>query len=188
MSRLQLLFAVMVFGAVVATGCASSTQPAIAVNGDEISRSDLNEAMVLLEPPIDAQGNPSNAVGAEFDTDDTVVLDDARSVAVVILIENALLSQHLERLGGAVEPEDRGLATGQAEQFFDGPTIRFKEPARDFIIDTLALRNAMTRLGEVSIQEQIATLASSADIELDPRYGGWEPGFGYLSPRDLLNG
>ena len=183
MSRVKVLAVALLLGALIASGCAGSTQPAIEVNGSEIDRADVNEAMRMLTPPVDAQGKASRVVGSAYPPLDSAVLPaDARQAALVVLVESEVIRQQLEAAGEVITDADRAEGATQTETLLASNSLSFREEARSFLEDAVVLRAAFGRVFGGNAAAQLDAALGEAEIVLDPRFGRWESGVGPLAP------
>lgn len=156
---------------VLGTACADVTTDALSVNGETTSRSDLLALIEDLRAPV-PDGAP------ETGTADC----RARDTAVVVTIQNAAAHEALAERGGSITDGDRADAVIQADQLIGEGQL--DETARDFIVETVSVGLALSRVAPEGFNAATDAVLAEADIHIDPRFGTWTDGIGYtpLSP------
>ena len=150
---------------VVLAGCADATQPALDVNGVEISRSELHETMNLIDTVPGESG---------------VLTSSARDAAIEVLIQRELFRLDLDLQGVSISEADREAAAEQTEANLASGQV--DEEARDFLQEFLELRIAFSNFYGADVQPRFTELVRTADIEIDPRFGEWVNGEGLRIP------
>jgi hypothetical protein len=152
-----------------ATACGASLSPAIEVNADEVSRSDLLEQTATLAEPLGL--GSSTTVSGDFTRD-----------VIVIRINELVFNQAAADLGIEISDEHLEEAAdlvraNNAEQFPDPEIL-------DEVVAMLAPSvAAQLALGESADANQVLLDAyASSDIRVDPRFGTWDGTTGRVDP------
>lgn len=145
----------------VAAACGAAVTPAIEVNGDEVSRSDLLDQAAVLAEPLD--------VGT-----DTTVSSEFMGQLIVVRINELLIYQAAEELGVEVTDDHRAEATALLEES-NANQIEDPEDLANLVEVLAPLVAAQLALEETVDPGGILEAAYPvADITVDPRFGTWD--------------
>jgi len=165
----RLLFLVAVFLLLI-TACGASLSPAVEVNSDEVSRSDLLEqASVLAEPLGFGTGNTASSefVGQLI----TVRINELLLIQAAADLGVEITEDHEEEAASAIANSNEGQFSGDP----DGLTV-LVEVLMPSVSAQLALQEVMDP------NQALADGYASADIWVDPRFGTWDPERGQVIP------
>jgi hypothetical protein len=155
-------------------GCAPGDDAALTVNGDEVLT--VGELQDQLDgigadedfmTTFDARGAGSETLTAGFVT----------SVLSNHVLTN-LLEAELEAQDVEVTEEDISTGTEQLAGAVGGPVETVPAGYRETLIDLFSYATALKgSLGgdEQALQDRITELLADADVEVDQRYGSWDP-------------
>ena len=154
---------------IAATACGAALSPAIEVNSDEVSRSDLLDQADTLGEPLGA--GTSTSVSSEF-----------MGQLIVVRINELLLLQTADSLGIEITDDHRTeaaelLESSNADQFAD------PEDLAGFVEILTPTAAAQLAMEESTDPNQALTEAyAEADIWVDPRFGTWDAATGQVIP------
>lgn len=152
-----------------ATACGASLSPAVEVNSDELSRSDLLETTAAIAEPL-GQGTPNTA--------DSALTRDI----ILVVINGMLLQQAAADLGLEITDDHRAEA---AELIEINNSAAFPDSESLAAVVELLGPGAAAQLAladEADPGQILAEGYATSNITVDPRFGTWDPAVGQVLP------
>ncbi len=162
---------------VLSGGCSSSSTAAVTVNGVSYSQADLKDELEQLAPAF-----------IEFGGSDPSTVNGAGPGSYTSEFTLSLLNQRVQTMLFQAEQQKRGLeiteeARATAREVFFGSAevadtviaTLSSEFAERFVDDIAAGIVLQTDIGEDQFQTWIADAMGTVDVEVNPRFGTWEP-------------
>jgi hypothetical protein len=174
----RLIPLLLLIGTLLLSGaCSSSSTAALTVNGTSYSQADLKEELEQLAPAfIEFGGSPAETVNGagpgSYTSEFTLSLLNQRVQALVFQAER-------QKRGLEITDADRATAR---EVFFGSADVAdtviatfspgFTERFIDDIASGIVVQND---IGEEEFQVWLADAMSTVDVEVNPRFGTWDP-------------
>ena len=142
----------------VATACADVTGSALEVNGEGFDRSELVDLLGDVREELE-----SDDVQLQFDLGNGTVPTAISATVLSVFVQNEVMGQALRERSIDVTAEEIQAAAATAQ-----PS---GSPAFDELQAEWSARLAAVQEAQIDIAE----LFIASDVELDPRFGVWEP-------------
>ncbi|MGH9025450.1 MAG: hypothetical protein ACRDWD_04940 [Acidimicrobiia bacterium] len=172
MTRAGLLVVVLTVGG-LAGACDDLQSSALTVNGEDVSRSSVDDDLqALRDNDVLAEATSQAPSGALTRSPGTI--NSAYSADwLTLIVQSTVVDQELARRDVDVTDADREQAEQQAQQAFGSPEAfaDFPQSFQDRLIDRLAGFVALQ--GVVQDQAALGQLFMDADVDVDPRFGRW---------------